>query len=211
MQLWLCCALLVFVAGGCLAQKPRPCKSPPLFEGSFSVVAQNGDFLGLGKQSYDAILKRIRIREFVMAGNHTEVIDALLLYQEKLMYQIDYKHRTCQKQALIDEFHPMEIPANSTLLGQVVLGSLSAPGEGVLANSWTGDLPEVKGWYAMTFTEFGCFPVGLLYSVPKTDLIVGSFFNNIRGIEDPSVFIPPPFCDDATLKAGEGNFFSVFF
>ncbi|KAF5902222.1 ependymin-like, partial [Clarias magur] len=146
--------------------------SPPLFEGSFSVVAQNGNFQGLGKQSFDAILKRIRIREFVIAGNHTEVMDALLLYQERVVYQIDYKHRTCQKQELMDEFHPIEIPDNSTLIGQVVLGSLSGPGEGVLANSWAGDLPEVQGWYVMTFTEFGCFPVGVLYSVPKTDLIV---------------------------------------
>ncbi|KAF5902224.1 ependymin-like, partial [Clarias magur] len=32
------------------------------------------------------------------------------------------------------------------------------------------------------------------------------FFNIVHGIEDPSVFIPPPFCQNATLKAGKGDF-----
>ncbi|KAM9449793.1 ependymin-like isoform 4-T4 [Clarias gariepinus] len=211
MQLWLCCALLVFVAGGCLAQKPRPCRSGPLLEGNFGVVAQNGNYLGFGKYSYDAQLQRIRLGELLRAENYTVVMDALLLYQEKLMYLMDYKQQMCKKKALTSEFHPMEIPPNSTFLAQVVLGSLSAPDEGVLVNSWVGGIPEVEGQYVMTFTEFGCLPVSVLYILPKTDLIVNSYFNTSRGIEDPSVFIPPPFCQNATLEAGEGNFFSAFF
>ncbi|KAM9450025.1 ependymin-like [Clarias gariepinus] len=211
MQLWLCCALLVFVAGGCLAQKPRPCRSPPLLEGHLSVVSQNGSFQALGKYSYDAFLRRIRFGEFVKAKNHTAFLDALLLYREQVMYLINYKNKTCQKKALTSKFHPMKIPCNSTLLGQVVLGSLSAPGEGLLVNSWAGEIPQVQGQYVMTFTEFGCLPVTVLYNMPKTGWVVTNFFNIVRGIKNPSVFIPPLFCQNATLEAGEGDFFSAFF
>lgn len=58
---------------------------------------------------------------------------------QHVMYLIDSKNKTCQKQALTSQFHPMKIPCTSTLLGQVVLGSLSVPGEGLLVNSWAGE------------------------------------------------------------------------
>ncbi|KAF5902223.1 ependymin-like, partial [Clarias magur] len=215
--------------------------TPPLFGGSFSVLAQNGDYLALGEYSYDAILQRIYFGELVVAENSTKTHGILLLYQEKVMYLMDYKQQTCKKQALTSKFSPMEVPANATLLAQVVLGSLSAPSEGVLVNTWTGDLPEVQagvsfftkvlykidykqqtckkqeltsefhpieipsnatflaqvvlgslsapnegvlvnswageipevqGQYVMTFTEFGCLPVSALYRMRKTDVIV---------------------------------------
>ncbi|KAM9449795.1 ependymin-like [Clarias gariepinus] len=210
MQLWLCCALLVFVAGGCLAQKPRPCRSPPLLEGRFSVVLSDEDFEVHGKYSYDAILQRIRLGEFARSMNSSTVLDVLQLFREQVMYEIDYEHKTCNKRALIVKFHPMKIPQNFTFLAQMVLGSLSAPGEGLLVNSWAGKIPQVQGQFVMSFTEFGCLPVTVFNSVGKF-LAVISFFNIVHGIEDPSVFIPPPFCDNATLKAGEGDFFSAFF
>ncbi|XP_060773064.1 ependymin-like 1 [Neoarius graeffei] len=209
MQFWLCCALLVFVAGGCLAQKPRPCTSPPLLEGSLSVATQNGGYSIYGKYAYDAILQRIRFGEFVLYKNQTFVKDALLLYNEHVMYLIDSDKKTCQKQKLTSQFHPMKIPYNSTLIGQFVIGSLSAPGEGLLVNSWAG---ENQGQYMLTFTEFGCLPVSALFNRPKPGWIVTNFFNIIRGIKNPSVFIPPPFCQSAKLETGEeADFFSAFF
>ncbi|XP_053475662.1 ependymin-like 1 [Ictalurus furcatus] len=212
MQLWLCCALLVFVAGGCLAQKPRPCRSPPLLEGSLNVVTQNGGYSAYGKYAYDSILRRIRLREVVRHDNETFITDVLLLYQEHVMYLINPKNKTCQKRELTSQFHPMKIPCNATLLGQVVLGSLSAPGEGLLVNSWSGETPKEKSQYFLTFTEFGCLPVSVLFNMPKTGWVVTNFFNIIRGIKDPSVFIPPPFCNNTTLETGKkGDFFSAFF
>ncbi|MCJ8749045.1 hypothetical protein PDJAM_G00171740 [Pangasius djambal] len=212
MQLWLWCALLVFVAGGCLAQRPRPCRSPPLLEGSLTVATQNGGYSAYGKYAYDAILQRIRFGEFVHHNNKTLIKDALLLYQEHVMYLIDHKNKTCQKRKLMSQFHPMKIPCNSTLLGQVVIGSLSAPGEGLLVNSWTGETSEDQGQYILTFTEFGCLPVTVLFNRPEPGWIVMNFFNIIRGIKEPSVFFPPPICKNATLETGEeGDFFSAFF
>ncbi|KAL0189836.1 hypothetical protein M9458_016935, partial [Cirrhinus mrigala] len=57
-------------------------------------------------------------------------------------YTIDYKNRTCQKNPLHTAFHPSQIPCNASLLSQVILGGSSAPGEGLLVNTWTGDVPE---------------------------------------------------------------------
>ncbi|KAG7314156.1 hypothetical protein KOW79_022652 [Hemibagrus wyckioides] len=212
MQLWLYCALLAFAAGGCLAQKPRPCRSPPLLEGSMTVITQNGSFSAYAKYAYDAFLQRIRIRELVHANNKTFFQDALLLYQKHVMYLINHKNQTCKKLNLTSQFHPMRIPCNSTFLGQVVLGSLSAPAEGLLVNSWAGQATKEQGQYMLTFTEFGCLPVSVLFNSPNSGWVVTNFFNIVRGIKEPSQFIPPPFCEDDPLETEEeGDFFTAFF
>lgn len=70
------------------------------------------------------------------------------------MYQIFDTNRTCIKSALKDKFHPMEIPKDASLLGQAVVGSSSAPGQGLLVNTWTGDMPDKKGetleWFRLS-------------------------------------------------------------
>lgn len=55
------------------------------------------------------------------------------------MYKINNKNRTCTKQHLSPDFHPLAVPRNATLMGQVVLGASSGPGQGVLVNSWYGE------------------------------------------------------------------------
>lgn len=56
------------------------------------------------------------------------------------MYKINYRNQTCCKKRLSRVFHPLAIPQDASLLGQVVLGSSSGPGQGVLVNTWTGQL-----------------------------------------------------------------------
>lgn len=43
------------------------------------------------------------------------------------------------------DFHPLAIPQNASLLAQVVLGSSSGPGQGVLVNTWAGEQQTRKG------------------------------------------------------------------
>lgn len=62
-----------------------------------------------------------------------------------VMYKINYKNRTCSKKPLSVDFHPLEIPQSASLLGQVVLGSSSGPGQGVLVNTWAGELKLKEG------------------------------------------------------------------
>ncbi|XP_066516151.1 ependymin-2-like [Hoplias malabaricus] len=225
-------ALVGILAGNCLAERPHPhpthhhhphphpthhhhpphpCKSPPEVEGSLSVTTPSGEFFSLGKYVYDAKGQRIRFENMGQYKNESFKTDVLLLFKEHVMYEINTENETCVKKELKGTFHPMEIPDDATLLGQVVLGSLSEPGEGLLVNSWTGDIPEAQGKYFLIFTEFGCLPVTSLYHSPKTGWITTSFFNIIVGIKDPRPLTPPPFCTDAMMEVENADFFSTFF
>ncbi|XP_032400135.1 ependymin-2-like isoform X2 [Etheostoma spectabile] len=139
-------ALILFVclAVGCLAQEPRPCRSPALLTGQLSVSSPSKKLMAFAKYSYDALGERIRIREIGHYGKKTFHHDVLLLYRQRVMYKINYRNHTCCKKRLCVDFHPLAIPRNSTLLAQVVLGSSSGPGEGVLVNTWLGELHMKK-------------------------------------------------------------------
>lgn len=62
-----------------------------------------------------------------------------------VMYEIDDKNKKCTKGPLKTDFHPMEIPKDASLLGQAIIGSSSGPGQGLLVNTWIGDLPQSAG------------------------------------------------------------------
>ncbi|XP_029609445.1 ependymin [Salmo trutta] len=206
--------LLMCLAVGCLAQAPHPCRSPPLLTGAMSVA--NEKVNAYAKYDYDALGERIRFKEMGSYENKTFGLDALLLFREGVMYTINHKNRTCKKDRLKKEdFHPMEIPADATLLGQVILGSSSGPGQGLLVNTWYGERATPTGgkdkWLS-TFTEFGCIPVSTTYYTDKTGWVLTTFFNIVVGIDDPQQFFPPKFCQGAELDAtaDAANFYSVF-
>ncbi|XP_054914553.1 ependymin-like [Poeciliopsis prolifica] len=208
--------LLVCLSVGCLAQKPRPCTSPPLLTGSLSVSTQNEKLGAFAKYTYDALEQRIRLWEFGSYNNKTFHLDVLLLYKYGVMYKINYRNQTCCKKHLHRGFHPLAVPQDASLLGQAVLGSSSGPGQGVLVNTWTGQLhmrnTTVK--YMSTVTEFGCVPVTTLVHSSRDGWMITSFFNNVMGLSDPQHLIPPRFCDDAKLEEEEGEepatFYSFF-
>ncbi|MEQ2192956.1 hypothetical protein XENOCAPTIV_020548, partial [Xenoophorus captivus] len=117
------------------------------------------------------------------------------------MYEIHEHNRTCKKSPLKVEFQPLGIPKNASLLGQVVVGSSSGPGQGLLVNTWVGELPDKSGKYMATVTEFACIPVSSAYHTKEFGWMVTSFFNNIIGIEDPNRLNPPSFCTDAETSS----------
>nr|WAJ59542.1 epdl2.4 protein [Paramormyrops sp. MAG]WAJ59545.1 epdl2.4 protein [Paramormyrops sp. MAG] len=195
------CLGLVAVA----TEKPHPCKSPPLMVGRLAVVYPEGKFVAYERFSYDALGQQIRVRALIVDHNQTSFVDLLLLYKEGVSYEISYQNQTCKKTPLKTPFLPIEIPPDAKLLGRVVLGTSSAPGMGVLVNSWTGAVPELKAKYKLTFTEFGCLPISSLNHVENVGLILTSFYDMVIGIEDPDEFIPPPFCDKAELQQTESE------
>ncbi|XP_031144258.1 ependymin-like 1 [Sander lucioperca] len=210
-------ALVLFVclSVGCLAQTPRPCRSPALLTGRLSVSSPRHQLMAFAKYSYDALGERIRLREIGHYGNKTSHHDVLLLYRQRVMYKINYKNHTCCKKRLCVDFHPMGIPKNSTMLGQVVLGSSSGPGQGVLVNTWLGELHMKKepAKYMSTVTEFGCVPVSTVFHSNSTGWVVTSFFNNVIGLADPQELIPPPICKGAQQEEEDDeepeSFFSL--
>ncbi|XP_017277547.1 ependymin-2 [Kryptolebias marmoratus] len=211
-------ALVLFVclAVGCLAQRPKPCFSPPLLTGSLSVSSQSGKLMVYAKYTYDSIGQRIRLREVGNYGNKTFYSNVLLLYKYGVMYKLHYRNHTCCKKRLDRRFHPLMIPRNASFLGQAVLGSSSGPGQGVLVNTWFGDLHmrNKTAKYLSTVTEFGCIPISTLFYSPNREWVVTSFFNNVIGISEPQDLIPPAFCEGAQLEEEEDEepetFFSSF-
>lgn len=143
--------------------------------------------------------------------NKTFTYDALLLYREATMYEINKQDRTCKKRPLKEDFQPMGIPKDASLVGQAVLGTSSAPGEGLLVNTWTGDFPKA-GKYMGTVTAFGCIPVSYVYHTEQFGWVLASYFNNVIGISDPGQLNPPDFCSDAEVEIGEEpvDFLSLF-
>ncbi|XP_075943146.1 ependymin-2-like [Anarhichas minor] len=204
--------VLTCLLAGCLAQGPHPCSSPPLLSGSLSVSTQNEKLWTYGRYLYDALGQRIRIMELGAYENKSFTYDALLLYREKTMYEINEHDRTCKKKPLKTDFHPMAIPKDASLLGQYVLGSSSGPGEGLLVNTWTGDLPDKTGKFMSTVTEFGCVPISTVAHTSQYGWVVTSFLNNVLGISDPGQLNPPDFCLDEEMRADEEqtDFLSVF-
>ncbi|KAM7377591.1 hypothetical protein PAMA_014072 [Pampus argenteus] len=211
-------ALVLFVclSAGCLAQRPQQCRSPPLLTGSLSVSTQSEKLMAYAKYNYDALGRRIRLQEFGQYKNQTFYFDVLLLYNLGVMYSINYENNTCCKKPLNVDFHPLEIPRDAGLLGQVVLGGSSGPGQGVLVNSWAGTLKmkNATAKYISTVTEFGCIPVSTLFHTDRSGWMITSFFNNVIGLVDPQQLIPPPFCKGARLVEEDGEepetFFSLF-
>ncbi|KAM7377592.1 hypothetical protein PAMA_014073 [Pampus argenteus] len=196
--------VLMCLLAGCWAEKkPHPCSSPPLLSGSVTVTTQNEKMWIYGQYLYDAQEQRIRINEIGNFRNVPYTKDSLLLYKE---------NRTCTKWPLKQDFQPMVIPKDASLMDQVFLGSSSAPGEGLLVNTWTGELPGNSGKYLSTVTELDCIPVSNVYKTKEFGWMLTSFFDNVLGISDPDQFIPPDFCSDVEMKADQEpvDFFSLF-
>uniref|UniRef100_A0A8C1YN46 Ependymin-like 1 n=1 Tax=Cyprinus carpio TaxID=7962 RepID=A0A8C1YN46_CYPCA len=116
--------------------------------GSMSVFqsAQDGQVWAVAKYHYDALL------------------DLLFLFRKGVVYTIDDRNRTCQKNPLKVPFHPLHIPHNASLQSQVVLGGSSACNEGLLVNTWTGDVPEIGGECHMDYSDDAVY--GTVSSLP---------------------------------------------
>ncbi|XP_063042573.1 ependymin-like [Engraulis encrasicolus] len=211
---WTTVGLLCLTAGFGSTQKPQPCSSPPLYTGSMTVGTQDEHLWAVGRYSYDVVNQRMHLGETGTLNNKTFTYDALMLYQEGILYEINHHNKTCVKKPLKADFYPMEVPKGAEFVNQVVIGTLSGPGEGLLVNSWWGDMPDKQSKYFLSFTEFGCFPVSAFFKSKSLGGMVSvSYYDNVLGV-DPGVFVPPPFCKDAKLEANkdgkETNYFSFF-
>lgn len=174
-----------------------------------TVTTQNEKLFTVAQYMYDALGQRIRLWEMGKYENKTFNYDALLLFREATVYEINDGARSCVKRSLRGDFQPLAIPKDATLLAQSVLGSSSGPGQGLLINTWTGELPNNAGKYMSTVTEFGCIPVSTVYHTEQFGWVVTSFYNNIIGVSDPGQLNPPDYCQGAETKEESSDFFSV--
>ncbi|XP_067085262.1 ependymin [Osmerus mordax] len=190
-------AICLGLAVDSLAQ-PHPCKSPPFMQGHSVVIYPSGDYYSLEEFFYDGAGQRVKRRAMETVNNNTIYREELMLYQEGVYYEIYHHNKTCTKAPFKVKWFPIEVPGDASFQKQFVMGSLSDVREGLLINSWTGQLPQFKAKYLMTFTEFGCLPLSINLNIENVGYIVQDFYDIVVGIEDPGVFFPPPFCDKAS-------------
>lgn len=186
----------------CLAKEPSPCKGPPLLTGKLYIQSHNDHITASGGYVYDAIGERVRLTEVVILDNQTHKADVLMDYKKQVLYDIHVQNKTCKKFPLKSEFIPLNVPGNATFMSQFILGDASYPGDGLLVNTWTGDLPKKEGKFYITVTDSRCAPVSLTYPDQQFGWLQISYLDNVVGITDPSLLIPPSFCpeDDSSLK-----------
>ncbi|CAB1428328.1 unnamed protein product [Pleuronectes platessa] len=194
-----CLGLLLAAA---VAQDPKPCVSPPLMSGGVSVMSGNGSLMSTGTISFDAYGQRMRVRNYVMNGNQTYGVDQLMLFNQKVYYEIDWSNMTCKKMMLDDAFIPMHVPSDAKLMAQVFMGSSSSWGMGVLVNNWYGSLPN-NGKYTAIFTEIGCIPMVYNAYTPASGWMTISTFNWVLGNTNPQDYVPPFICARAKLEETE--------
>ncbi|XP_056306442.1 ependymin-like [Danio aesculapii] len=185
---------LVFISALSISAQPRPCEAPAQYVGSMSLSAADGIITSAATYSYDAQRQQIRFRNHMNILNETILTDLLIHFQQGVLYEIDYSRLSCQKKALESTFHPTRVPADAVFIGQVILGTSSVPGLGLLSNSWVGEIAEIQAQYMLTFAEFTCLPISASVFTPSTGWMAISFYNHLLGVHNPQDFTPPFFC-----------------
>uniref|UniRef100_A0A672Q2P7 Ependymin-like n=1 Tax=Sinocyclocheilus grahami TaxID=75366 RepID=A0A672Q2P7_SINGR len=160
------------------AQKPEPCSKTCCL-----LPAHCSKLYRALKFSYDAFGQNVRVLAAGKEGNQTFFVDRLLLFREGVSYEIHYHNQTCIKTALKEPFRHIGVPHDAHFLNQMVLGSSSLPGQGLLVNNWNGTVEETQG---------------------NVRRYAACFFDLVEGIEDPNVFIPPSFCDSVEVLPAKG-------
>ncbi|XP_061092607.1 ependymin-like [Conger conger] len=167
-----------------------------------------GDLMVNGKYRYDALGKKVRFHQMGSYQNKTISTDLLMLFNEKVMYKINWSRLSCKKMGLRVPFQPLEVPRDAFLAGQTILGSASAFGQGLLVNTWMGEDREFNAKYMSVFTGIGCLPVTSMYHTDSTGWVMLSYYNIMLGIDNPHFFHPPIFCQNAVLE-GTTDYFEA--
>ncbi|KAJ8337520.1 hypothetical protein SKAU_G00364860 [Synaphobranchus kaupii] len=159
----------------------------------------NGELATYGRYKYDALGKKVRFFEMGMYKNTTFSVDLLVLFNEGVLYEIDWTRFRCTKKALRTEFQPMQVPKDAVLMGQTIMGTASAFAQGLLVNTWVGQIKETNAKYMSVFTGIGCVPLSYMEHNEKTGWAMVNYFNNMLGIDNPQAFFPPSICRNAEL------------
>uniref|UniRef100_A0A674P4T8 Uncharacterized protein n=1 Tax=Takifugu rubripes TaxID=31033 RepID=A0A674P4T8_TAKRU len=156
-----------------------------------------------GQISYDAFGQKIRVRSTGLASSETFYVDQLMLFRQKVYYEIDWLKSSCKKKPLDTAFIPMQVPFDAHATMQMFLGSSASWGMGVLVNSWSGPFcPSI-----------GCIPMTFFSYMPTSGWSMISTFNWVLGNTNPMDFAPPSFCAKSKLEVTEtpDNMFTALF
>merc|ERR1711922_58787 len=190
MQYVVLCALVAAAA----AQQPKPCQTPPQWQGKFERRADKFNFTKYAEISYDETNKRVREMEFLIDGANKTAYDVLYLHNVNEEYRIDLKTKNCTKHPLSRPFIPFGMPDGARYVGAANVGPVNIPDEHATVIIFEGVDEEEKARFSGTVTSPDCVPVQSTYVSNRTGFVHTTFFDITGGIPDPTVFIPPANC-----------------
>ncbi|XP_046554055.1 mammalian ependymin-related protein 1-like [Haliotis rubra] len=188
------------------------CCMPKQWEGLQNVIGQSvtsgkaAAFLVTNVISYDGTNSRVALIMNSTAGSVQTVIRVIHNYNKGIQYNIDLLTNKCTKSKIVGSIIPACVPDNA-VKGQSVYfggGKNRLPGDTYF---WNQKAPSVNVDIGLTVSPDGteCYPVGEVATgtanTARVFETVG-FLNITKGINDPSVFTPPPSCNQVPITEG---------
>merc|ERR1712154_159885 len=184
------CALVAVAA----AQQPKPCQTPPQWQGKFERRADKFNATQYAEITYDETNKRVREIEKLIEGSNKTAYDILYLHNVNEEYRIDLKTKNCTKHPLSRPFIPFGMPDGAHYVGAANVGPVNIPDEHATVIIFDGVDEEEKARFSGTVTAPDCVPVTSMFVSNRTGFMHTMFFDITGGIPDPTVFIPPSNC-----------------
>ncbi len=130
-------AIVLFcLVGITVAQQPRPCTSPPQWEGRiYDTNEKQKGTLG-GKISYDSVYHRVRVIEEIKIGSEESTYDILTLADAGIQFVYDLKARNCKRIESTQPWRDFGILPDAQSYGEAYVGSSAFPGAGLLITIW---------------------------------------------------------------------------
>lgn len=130
-------AILLFcLVGIAVAQVPQPCISPRSWEGRIYDSNEQRHVSLFGRISYDAVYHRTRLIETIEAGSEELDFDVLALYDARIEFIYDLRHRNCTRRELTQPWRDFGILPDARSYGEAYLGSSAFSDTGLLITIW---------------------------------------------------------------------------
>ena len=130
--------LLLCLVGIVVAQQPRPCTSPPQWEGRiFDSNEKQGASLH-GRISYDSTYHRSRIVENIETEDDDFAFDVLTLFDAKIQFIYNLKYQNCSRSIVEEPWQDFGVLPDAQSFGEAYIGSSAIPSGALLITIWLG-------------------------------------------------------------------------
>jgi hypothetical protein len=128
--------LLLCLVSFAVAQPPRPCTSPPQWEGRIFDSDEQRKATLRGRVSYDSVYHRVRVVESIDAAGEEAAFDVLTLYDAKIEFIYNLRFNNCTRRIIDEPWHDFGILPDAQSLGEAYLGTSALPSSGLLVTIW---------------------------------------------------------------------------
>jgi hypothetical protein len=128
--------LLACLIGIAVAQQPRPCTTPPQWEGRIFDSNEQKHISLHGRVSYDSVYHRVRVVENIEIGTEDIGLDILTLYDIKIEFVYDLKYQNCTRRPVTQPWRDFGILPDARSYGEAYIGSSAFPDTGLLITIW---------------------------------------------------------------------------